>query len=79
MAESGGMQIGDLVRLGKQINFAPDNKDILGIIVDKKKIKSSDKKETMGIEYEVSIITNNKRAWYISDSLELVNEGWRFG
>ncbi len=72
------MQIGDLVRLGNKINFSPDNKDILGIIVGKKKIKSSDNKKIMDIEYEVSIITNNKRAWYISDSLELVNEGWRF-
>ena len=73
------MQIGDLVRLGKKINFAPNNKDILGIIINKKKIKSSDNEKIVDIEYEVSIITSNKRAWYISDSLELVNECWRLG
>ena len=34
------------------------------------------KQEYIGIEYKVNLITDNKTAWYIEDSLELVSEGW---
>ena len=78
----GGMQIGDLVRLKKGLNFSPNNKNILGVIIDVHKITTASprrkgiKEEYLGVEYKVSIITNNKTAWYIEDSLELVSEGW---
>ncbi len=77
------MQVGDLVRLKKNLNFSPDAKNILGVIVDIHKISTSSgkprgaKQEYLGIEYKVNIITTNKAAWYIEDSLELVSEGWR--
>ena len=77
------MQVGDLVRLKKALNFSPDGKNILGVIVDIHKIttastkRSGIKEEYLGIEYKVNIITTNKAAWYIEDSLELVSEGWR--
>ena len=75
------MKIGDLVRLRQSLNFSPDSKNILGIIVDTNKINSDYEGgkdgRILGIEYKVSIITNNKAAWYIEDSLELVNEGRR--
>ena len=74
------MQVGDLVRLREPLNFSPHRKNLLGVIVDINKIKGNydkQKRRTLGIEYKVSIITNNKAAWYIEDSLELVNEGWR--
>ena len=75
------MQVGDLVRLKKNLNFAPDIKNLLGVIVDIRQIKSDDinrkRGVILGMEYKVSIITNNKAAWYIHDSLELVNEGRR--
>ena len=79
------MRVGDLVKLKKQINFAPDDQNILGFIIDIRKMGDSSsssqriKREYLGTEYKVSIITNNKTAWYIEDSLELVSEGWRFG
>ena len=75
------MQIGDLVRLKNPLNFSPDSKNLLGVIIEIKKIKSDyiNGKSGMilGMEYRVSIITNNKAAWYIQDSLELVSEGRR--
>ena len=74
------MQIGDLVRLKKGLNFAPESRDILGIIIDKHQIASAST-EHHGIkeQYQVNIITSNKTAWYIDDSLELVNESRGFG
>ena len=78
----GGMQIGDLVRFKCGLNYSPENKNLLGIIMDKR-IKGdkddgaySDFRVT---EYQVSIITNNKTAWYIDGSLELVSESGRLG
>ena len=77
------MQIGDLVRLKKTLNYTTEDRNILGVIVDIHKIttastkRSGIKEEYLGAEYKVSIITNNKTAWYIEDSLELVSEGWR--
>jgi hypothetical protein len=77
------MQIGDLVRLKKTLNYTTEDRNILGVIVDIHKIttastkRSGIKEEYLGVEYKVSIITNNKTAWYIEDSLELVSEGWR--
>jgi len=75
------MEIGDLVKLRHSLNFSPDNKSILGVIVDTNEISSDYEGgkdgRILGIEYKVSIITNNKAAWYIEDSLELVNEGRR--
>ena len=82
LSEHGGMQIGDLVRLRKPLNYSPGNSDILGIIVAVNQIASAStrhrgiKEEFLATEYEVSIITSNKTAWYIEDSLELVSEGW---
>ena len=76
------MQVGDLVRLKTGLNFSPDDKNILGVIVDIHKIATAStkrrgiKEEYLGLEYKVSIITNNKAAWYIEDCLELVSEGW---
>ena len=77
------MEVGDLVKL-RQMDFCGKRKNILGVIVDKN-IRSSTsdtgsglKKEYLGTEYKVNIITNNKAAWYIDSSLELVSEGWRF-
>jgi hypothetical protein len=76
------VEIGDLVKLKKGLNFAPDNRDILGIIIDKHQITSAStkdhgiKEEYLATEYQVNIITNNKTAWYIDGSLELVNESW---
>ena len=75
------MEVGDLVRLRCSLNFSPDNKSILGVIVDTNKINSDYEGgkdgRILGIEYKVKVITNNKAAWYIEDSLELVNEGGR--
>ena len=75
------MEVGDLVKLRHSLNFSPDNKSILGVIVDTNEISSDYEGgkdgRILGIEYKVSIITNNKAAWYIEDSLELVNEGRR--
>lgn len=79
------MQIGDLVRLKKGLNFAPESRDILGIIIDKHQIASAStehhgiKEQYLATEYQVNIITSNKTAWYIDDSLELVNESRGFG
>ena len=79
------MEVGDLVRLKRSLNFAPSDSDILGIIVAVNQIASAStrqrgiKEEFLATEYEVSIITSNKTAWYIEDSLELVSEGWGFG
>ena len=79
------MQVGDLVRLRRSLNFAPQDSDILGIIVAVNQISSAStkhrgiKEEFLATEYEVSIITSNKTAWYIEDSLELVSEGWGLG
>ncbi len=79
------MRVGDLVRLKKGLNFSPDGRNLLGIIVEMHKLATTSakhrgvKREFLGIEYKVRIITNNKAAWYIEDSLELVSEGWRFG
>ena len=79
------MQIGDLVRLKKGLNYSPDGRNLLGIIVEMHKLATTStkhrgvKREFLGTEYKVRIITNNKAAWYIEDSLELVSEGWRFG
>jgi hypothetical protein len=73
------VKIGDLVRLK---NF--DN-DVyaLGIVLDTHKISANydnpSETKTLAIEYRVGLITNNKAAWYIEDSLELINEGRRFG
>jgi hypothetical protein len=74
------VEVGDLVRLREPLNFSPHRKNLLGVIVDINKIKGSydnQKGRTLCIEYKVSIITNNKAAWYIEDSLELVNESGR--
>ena len=79
------MQVGDLVRLKKALNYSTEDRNILGVIVDIHKIATASTKRTgikeeyLGVEYKVSIITNNKTAWYIEDSLELVSEGWRLG
>ena len=79
------MQVGDLVKLKEPLNFGPDKRNLLGVIVGVNKIAAASskqagaKQEYLGIEYKVRIITNNKAAWYIEDSLELVSEGWRFG
>ena len=79
------MQVGDLVRLKRGLNFSPNRRNLLGIIVEIHKLATDStkhrgvKQEFLGIEYKVRIITNNKAAWYIEDSLELVSEGWRFG
>ena len=66
------MQVGDLIRLRGDKTF--------GIVLEKNKIAMSyDNPEvgkTLAVEYLVNLITNNKTAWYIEDSLELVNEGW---
>ncbi len=81
----GGMQVGDLVRLRRSLNFSPDDKDILGIIVGVKQISTAMskhggiKEEYLATEFKVNIITSNKTAWYISDNLELVSEGWGLG
>ena len=79
------MQVGDLVRLRRSLNFAPKSEDILGIIVAVNQIAAASpvrrgiKEEFLATEYEVSLITSNKTAWYIEDSLELVSEGWGLG
>jgi hypothetical protein len=79
------VEVGDLVRLRKSLNFAPSGADILGIIVAVNQIASAStrqrgiKEEFLATEYEVSIVTSNKTAWYIEDSLELVSEGWGLG
>ena len=78
------MQIGDLVRLRRSLNFSPNDKDILGIIIDVNQITTAMskhrgiKEEYLATEFRVSIITSNKTAWYISDNLELVSEGRGF-
>ena len=77
------MEIGDLVRLKKTLNYSSEGKNILGVIVDIHKIASANTKyrgireEYFGTEYKVNIITNNKSSWYFEDNLELVCEGWR--
>ena len=77
------MEIGDLVRLKKALNYSSEDKNILGVIVDIHKIASATTKhrgireEYFGTEYKVNIITNNKSSWYFEDNLELVCEGWR--
>ena len=70
------MQIGDLVRLKRGLNYSPESRDVLGIIRDKrtKGAKHFGLDDFRVVEYQVSIITNNKVAWYISGSLELVSE-----
>ena len=77
------MEIGDLVRLKKALNYSSEDKNILGVIVDIHKIASATTKhrgireEYFGTEYKVNIITSNKSSWYFEDNLELVCEGWR--
>jgi len=73
------MEIGDLVKLKQPLNFSSNNNNLLGIIVDIHKIVSAEnsRKNCIGIEYKVNVVTNNKAAWYFEDSLELVCEGWR--
>ena len=79
------MQIGDLVRLRKAPDSSGGANPILGVVVGVHKITTAStkhrgvKQEYIGIEYKVSIITSNKTAWYIEDSLELVSEGWGLG
>lgn len=76
------VEVGDLVRLKRGLNYAPANRDVLGIIMDKR-IKGTkyhgSKADFRVTEYEVSIITNNKTAWYLSGSLEIVSERRRLG
>ena len=76
------MEVGDLVRLRKSLNYAPTNRDVLGIIMGKR-VKGTkyhgSKVDFRVTEYEVSIITNNKTAWYLSGSLEIVSERRRLG
>ena len=78
----GGMQVGDLVRLKKAPNSSSEKNPVLGVVLDIHKITTAStkhrgvKQEYIGIEYKVNLITNNKTAWYIEDSLELVSEGW---
>lgn len=77
------MEIGDLVRLKKTLNYSPEDKNILGVIVDIHKIATAStryrgiREEYFGTEYKVNIITSNKSSWYFEDNLELVCEGWR--
>ncbi len=77
------MEIGDLVRLKKALNYSSEDKNILGVIVDIHKIASATtthrgiREEYFGTEYKVNIITSNKSSWYFEDNLELVCEGWR--
>ena len=53
----------------------------MGIVLKKNRItRSYDNPEagkTLAMEYLVKLVTDNKAAWYIQDSLELVNEGRR--
>ena len=67
------MQVGDLIRLRGD--------KTIGIVLEKNKIAMSydnpDATKTLAIEYLVNLVTNNKAAWYLEDSLELVNEGRR--
>ena len=69
------MQVGDLIRLRGD--------KTIGIVLEKNKIAMSydnpEAGKTLAVEYLVNLITNNKTAWYIEDSLELVNEGRRLG
>jgi hypothetical protein len=79
------VEVGDLVKLKKGLNYSPESRDILGIITGKHQITSAStenhgiKEEYLATEYQVNIITNNKTAWYIDDSLELVNDSRRLG
>jgi hypothetical protein len=74
------MEVGDLVKV-KNSKTLPTKKEpnTLGVIIDIHKIATTVglKEEYIGIEYKVSIVTNNKAIWYIEDNLELVSEGWR--
>ena len=67
------MQVGDLIRLRGD--------KTMGIVLEKNRIaRSYDNPEagkTLAMEYLVKLVTDNKAAWYIQDSLELVNEGRR--
>jgi len=67
------MQVGDLIRLRGD--------KTMGIVLKKNRItRSYDNPEagkTLAMEYLVKLVTDNKAAWYIQDSLELVNEGRR--
>jgi hypothetical protein len=75
------MEVGDLVRVRETYYPNQTNRGVVGVIVDKHKITSDYEGgcdgRILGIEYKVSLITNNKPVWYIEDSLELVNEGRR--
>ncbi len=67
------MQVGDLVRC--------KGGGSIGIVLDRNKISTNYDNPQMGktlaMEYLVKLVTDNKAAWYIQDSLELVNEGRR--
>ena len=67
------MQVGDLIRLRGD--------KTMGIVLKKNKIAQSydnpEEGKTLAMEYLVKLVTDNKAAWYIQDSLELVNESRR--
>ena len=67
------MQVGDLIRLRGD--------KTMGIVLEKNRIAQSydnpEAGKTLAMEYLVKLVTDNKAAWYIQDSLELVNEGRR--
>ena len=65
------MEIGDLVRR--------KGGETIGIVLAKNRVSTKyddpERGKTLAMEYLVKLITDNKAAWYIQESLELVNEG----
>ena len=64
------MQVGDLVQRRGD--------GTIGIILAKNRVSTKydnpERGKTLAMEYLVKLVTDNKAAWYIEDSLELVNE-----
>ena len=69
------MEIGDLVRR--------KGGETIGIVLAKNRVSTKyddpERGKTLAMEYLVKLITDNKAAWYIQESLELVNEGRNSG
>ena len=69
------MEVGDLVRR--------KGDETMGIVLAKNRVSTKyddpERGKTLAMEYLVKLITDNKAAWYIQDSLELVNEGRNSG
>jgi hypothetical protein len=69
------VEVGDLVRR--------KGDETMGIVLAKNRVSTKyddpERGKTLAMEYLVKLITDNKAAWYIQDSLELVNEGRNSG